>query len=201
MRTLAVVLALALPTTIAASVRPHSHDHKTKPDSSSSSACLLGCHIHQERVAVRRVRHRVVKRSLAAYLPRPRSAHLSWRMSQVHRELAWWLRTDRHTRRLARIPLSRRIPRWREWHCIAHFESTSHWAMSPTSDPPSGGEYWGGLQMDSQFMQSYGADMIRRHHGGLADTWTPVEQITVANRAWQTRGFAPWPTTSGECGL
>ena len=73
--------------------------------------------------------------------------------------------------------------------------------MSPTSDPPSGGEYWGGLQMDSQFMQSYGADMIRRHHGGLADTWTPVEQITVANRAWHTRGFAPWPTTSRECGL
>jgi hypothetical protein len=122
-------------------------------------------------------------------------------MSQVHRELAWWLRADRHTRRLARIPLSRRIPRWREWHCIAHFESTSFWSMSPTSDPPSGGEYWGGLQMDSQFMRSYGTDMIRRHHGGLADTWTPVEQITVANRAWHARGFAPWPTTSRECGL
>jgi Transglycosylase-like domain len=156
MRTLAVWLALALPTSMAASAQSRSPHQSSKPASPSTTACQLGCHVHHERLAVRRRR---------------------------------------------RVPLSVRIPRWREWHCIAHFESTSFWAMSPTTDPPSGGAYWGGLQMDMQFMHSYGEDMIRRHAGGLADTWTPAEQITVANRAWQTRGFAPWPTTSRECGL
>ena len=146
MRTLAVVLALALPTTLAASVRPHSHDHKTKPAPSFSSAC-----------------HSVVIFTRSAW--RFAACDIAWSSVRwprtcrgpgapicrgvCHRSTvsSWWLRTDRHTRRLARIPLSRRIPRWREWHCIAHFESTRHWAMSPTSDPPSGGEYWGGLQM------------------------------------------------------
>ena len=54
-----------------------------------------------------------------------------------------------------------------------------------------GRPYWGGLQMDRGFMRAYGSDMIRRHHGGLADTWTPAEQILVAERAYATRGFAP----------
>jgi Transglycosylase-like domain len=195
MRTLAVWLALALPTTVAASTRPQSHQDP------STTSCHLGCHVKRQRVAVRSLRRRIVKRALASYLPRPRAAHLSWRPRQVRRELAWWARADRRTRRLARVPVSLRIPRWHEWHCIAHYESRSFWAMSPTSDPPSGGAYWGGLQMDIDFMHSYGEDMIRRHNGDLADTWTPAEQITVANRAWQSRGYAPWPNTSRDCGL
>jgi hypothetical protein len=73
--------------------------------------------------------------------------------------------------------------------------------MSPTTEPPSGGAYWGGLQMDVEFQHTYGEDMIRLHHGGLANTWTAAEQITVANRAWQTRGYQPWPNTSRMCGL
>jgi hypothetical protein len=73
--------------------------------------------------------------------------------------------------------------------------------MSPTSEPSSGGAYWGGLQMDIGFQHTYGEDMIRRHHGGLADTWTPIEQITVANRAYRTRGYYPWPNTARSCGL
>ena len=50
-------------------------------------------------------------------------------------------------------------------------------------------------------MRAYGSDMIRRHHGGLADTWTPAEQIVVAERAYATRGFAPWPATARSCGV
>jgi hypothetical protein len=55
--------------------------------------------------------------------------------------------------------------------------------------------------MDRPFMQTYGHDMIARHHGGLADTWSPVEQILVAERAYKTRGYEPWPNTSRMCGL
>jgi hypothetical protein len=78
------------------------------------------------------------------------------------------------------------------WLCIHHFEGS----WSDAGDP-----YWGGLQMDRGFMSTYGEDMIARHHGGLADTWTPAEQIVVAERAYRTRGFAPWPNTARSCGV
>jgi hypothetical protein len=200
MRTLAVCLLLALPASVAASERPHTttvKKHTPRPQ----PTCQTGCRIHRERVAVRRLRRKVVRRAQAAYLPHPRRAHLSWRRSQVHRELAYWRRKDRRTRTLASVPRSVRVPRWHEWQCIAHFESMSIWSMSPTSEPASGGSYWGGLQMDVEFQHTYGEDMIRLHHGGLANTWTAAEQITVANRAWQTRGYQPWPNTSRMCGL
>jgi Transglycosylase-like domain len=202
MRTLVVCLALTLPTFTAASAGSHStKTPRPRAAAPTAAGCQTGCHIHRERVAVRALRRRVLRRSLQAYLPRPRSARLSWRAAQVRHELEFWARKDRRTRSLARIPLSRRIPRWSEWHCIARYESTTDWRMSPTSRPASGGSYWGGLQMDIGFMRTYGLDMIRRHHGGLADTWTPAEQIIVANRAWQTRGYQPWPNTSRDCGL
>jgi hypothetical protein len=201
MRTLAVCLLLALPASVAASERPHTPSHTTKRTKRTKPVCQLGCRIHRERVAVRWLRHKVVRRSLTAFLPHPRPAHLSWKHVQVRHELAWWKRTDQLTRKMARVPLARRIPRWGEWQCIAHFESNRVWSMSPTSEPSSGGAYWGGLQMDVGFQRTYGADMIARHHGGLANTWTAPEQIIVANRAWQTRGYQPWPNTSRMCGL
>ena len=204
MRTLVVCLALTLPAMTAASAGSHSirvQHHRPKHPVPTAGTCRTGCHVHHERVTVRELRRRILRRALTAYLPRPRRAHLSWRPSQVRRELEFWKHKDRKTRTLASIPLSVRIPRWHEWQCIAHFESTSDWHMSPTTEPASGGDYWGGLQMDIGFMRTYGADMIRRHHGGLANTWSPVEQIVVANRAWQTRGYEPWPNTSRDCGL
>jgi hypothetical protein len=202
MRTLAVCLLLAWPASVAASERPHtSTDPTPGREIRSTVSCPLGCKIHRERLAVRYLRRKVLRRSLQAYLPHPRDARLSWRHAQVRHELAWWKRTDRTTRRLARIPLSRRIPRWSEWQCIARFESLRHWDMSPSTEPSSGGAYWGGLQMDVEFQETYGSDMIRRHHGGLANTWTAPEQITVANRAWKTRGYNPWPNTARSCGL
>lgn len=78
------------------------------------------------------------------------------------------------------------------WTCIHHGEGS----WTDTRDP-----YWGGLQMDRGFMRQYGLDMIARHHG-WANTWTPREQIIVAQRAFiQGRGYAPWPVTSRACGL
>jgi hypothetical protein len=66
--------------------------------------------------------------------------------------------------------------------------------------------------MDRDFMYTYGWDMIKRHHGGFANRWTPLEQMVVANRArvgvnWRgrhigARGFHPWPRTAKYfCGL
>lgn len=80
-----------------------------------------------------------------------------------------------------------------DWTCIHGREGS----WTDTADP-----YWGGLQMDRTFMRTYGADMIRRHHGGLANTWTPREQIIVAQRAFaQGRGYNPWPVTGRACGV
>jgi hypothetical protein len=92
----------------------------------------------------------------------------------------------------ARRPLRARLERFEAWVCIHRHEA----AWNDAGDP-----YWGGLQMDRGFMRTYGADMIRRHHGGLANTWTPAEQIVVAERAYATRGFAPWPHTARRCGV
>jgi hypothetical protein len=78
----------------------------------------------------------------------------------------------------------------RVWMCIHSHEG----AWDDRGDP-----YWGGLQMDRSFMQAYGRDMIRRHHGGLADSWTPREQMVVAERARRTRGYGPWPNTRKPC--
>jgi hypothetical protein len=76
------------------------------------------------------------------------------------------------------------------WLCIHHYEGS--WA-------DSGSPYWGGLQMDLSFQQTYGGWLLR--HKGTADHWSPLEQIWVAVRAARSRGFSPWPSTARDCGL
>lgn len=77
-----------------------------------------------------------------------------------------------------------------EWLCIHHFEGS--WT---DPNPP----YFGGLQMDIQFMRTYGGWILAHH--GTADHWQPRTQMLVAERAWRTRGFYPWPATARMCGL
>lgn len=92
------------------------------------------------------------------------------------------------------VPVTRvrRLRRFYAWVCIHGHEA----AWGDRGDP-----YWGGLQMDRDFMRTYGQDIERRHRGGLADTWTPAEQIVVAERAYVSgRGFGPWPNTARMCG-
>ena len=36
---------------------------------------------------------------------------------------------------------------------------------------------------------------------GTADRWSPLEQMWVAEHAYKTRGFYPWPNTARYCGL
>jgi hypothetical protein len=113
-------------------------------------------------------------RSLASHsLARLRQLERRWR-HRAHR--AWWQ---------AKHP-----PEFRNWLCIHRYEGS--WA-------DSGSPYWGGLQMDLSFQQTYGGWLLR--HQGTADHWSPLEQIWVAVRASHSRGFSPWPNTARDCGL
>jgi hypothetical protein len=81
-------------------------------------------------------------------------------------------------------------PHRRQWLCIHRYEA-------PWRDPRP--PYYGGLQMDREFQVMYGAALLERK--GTADRWTPLEQMWVAERAFRTRGFWPWPNTAKYCGL
>jgi hypothetical protein len=61
------------------------------------------------------------------------------------------------------------------------------------------GPYYGGLQMDVGFQQTYGGWLYRQK--GTADHWAPLEQIWTAERAVSSRGFSPWPSTARICGV
>lgn len=64
----------------------------------------------------------------------------------------------------------------------------------------TGNGYYGGLQMDYQFMRTYGHRLLVRK--GTANRWTWYEQMWVAERARSSgRGFYPWPNTARRCGL
>jgi hypothetical protein len=77
------------------------------------------------------------------------------------------------------------------WLCIHRYEGS--WR-------DSGDPYWGGLQMDRGFMSGYAPRFLLRR--GLADRWSPLEQMWVAERAYRSgRGFNAWPNTARFCGL
>lgn len=72
----------------------------------------------------------------------------------------------------------------------------SHEAAWDDPGPP----YYGGLQMDWDFMRAYGPEFLRAF--GTADHWPPVVQLTVGMRAILAgRGWSPWPNTARLCGL
>lgn len=82
-------------------------------------------------------------------------------------------------------------PHLADWLCIHRYEGS--W-----DDP--GAPYYGGLQMDWNFMQAYGRHLLETK--GTADHWTPLEQMWVAENALRAgRGFYPWPNTARMCGL
>ncbi|HJQ51185.1 MAG TPA: hypothetical protein VJ838_11790 [Gaiellaceae bacterium] len=119
-----------------------------------------------------------VRRLLAVRYAQPSLARLrrlanAWR----RREHAVWLRANHP-------------PRLNAWLCIHRYEGS--WT-------DSGGPYWGGLQMDLGFQETYGRWLLQ--HKGTADHWSPLEQIWVAVRASHTRGFSPWPNTARYCGM
>ena len=102
------------------------------------------------------------------------------------------LPSSRGGQSVAASPPVRSLKRFSAWVCIHSHEA--RW--DDQGDP-----YWGGLQMDREFMNTYGRDMVRKYHG-WAHLWTPADQIRVAERAYVSgRGFYPWPNTARMCGL
>jgi hypothetical protein len=106
--------------------------------------------------------------------------------SKDHKQGCKWLK--KLARKLVRPVLS--VHYYSAWMCIHKYEGS----WTDTGDP-----YWGGLQMDRGFMSTYAPRWLLRK--GLANMWTPVEQMWVAERAHRSRGFAPWPVTARLCGL
>jgi hypothetical protein len=154
--------------------------------------CNAFCEARILRHKVARVHGRTVALAHRAALPLPPRPRLGWRRPALRDQLSRQARVLGRYRAQARRPLRVRLERFEAWVCIHRHEG----AWNDSGDP-----YWGGLQMDRGFMRAYGRDMIARHHGGLADTWSPAEQIVVAERAYATRGFAPWPNTARSCGV
>jgi hypothetical protein len=80
----------------------------------------------------------------------------------------------------------------RAWECIHRGEGA--WNSN------TGNGYYGGLQMDVGFQRTYAPVFLLRK--GMANRWTRLEQIWVAERARRSgRGFFPWPHTARRCGL
>jgi len=170
-------------------------------------ALLVGSAVSSLSAATLRAHH-VPKRAVPRAQPKPRHVNprrtfrlraTAWHWQSIigrrHSKLAaplaspralrYWSRQARHMLRAAKHP-----PHKAQWLCIHRFEGS----WSDAGDP-----YWGGLQMDRSFMRSYApASLLRR---GLANRWSALEQMWVAERAHRTRGFSPWPNTARYCGL
>jgi len=202
MRSLAaqlVALALAVPISTVTSSHTHVrtsfvHSPKTAVPAVHHvrAGCAAYCQVRTLRRKLQSVHGRTVALARRVALPVPPPPRLGWRRESLRVQLSDQARVLGRYRAQARRPLRVRMARFSAWVCIHRHEA----AWNDTGDP-----YWGGLQMDRGFMRAYGPDMIARHHGGLADTWTPAEQIVVAERAYYTRGFAPWPQTARSCGV
>ena len=101
-----------------------------------------------------------------------------------------WVRDLWRSRAAKMQRLAVNPPHKSEWLCIHRFEGS--WS-------DSGAPYYGGLQMDLGFQQTYGGWLYRTK--GTADHWAPLEQIWTAERAVRGRGFWPWPSTARVCGV
>lgn len=85
------------------------------------------------------------------------------------------------------------------WGCI-HYNPRTRTGEGAW-DSNTGNGYYGGLQMDQSFQDSYGSDM-EKAYGGNAHLWHPYDQMIVAERARRSgRGYYPWPNTARACGL
>lgn len=105
----------------------------------------------------------------------------------------WGALRERWTRTHPAAVAEHVIPYEAEFSCINRHEASGRW------DTNTGNGYFGGLQMDLNFMAAYGGHLLRSK--GTADNWTREEQIRTAARAVPGRGFTPWPNTARMCGL
>lgn len=77
------------------------------------------------------------------------------------------------------------------WDDLAQCESHGNWSIN------TGNGYYGGLQMDTQFWDTYGNPAY-----GQANEASRSEQIAAATKARDSgRGYHPWPTCARKLGL
>lgn len=149
--------------------------------------------------------------ALGLYLNGPR--HISVAKADQVSALRQQLLRERHKHKLDRARIARELhrlhkmvqkykinfdrsgigyvsPRESAWMCIHSKEGAWN---------DHGAPYWGGLQMDMSFQRAYGPEFVAKY--GTADNWPYRVQIMVADRAYQSRGFGPWPNTARACGL
>lgn len=124
----------------------------------------------------------------------PRRHPLVWKINKLYRHVNW-LREERipylHESDPPPPPVSAH-PLYRAFMCIHGGEGS--WTAN------TGNGYYGGLQMDYSFQQSYGPEYLAKY--GTANNWPPTIQLLVAFRAYYSgRGFYPWPNTARACGL
>lgn len=146
------------------------------------------CQAHEQRLTIRRLRQMQKVEVHRAHVEFRVAHRLGWKLARLRRANKW---ERTRLRELRALPSYTYIQMPGSWTCIHNHEG----AWNDSGDP-----YWGGLQMDRGFMNHYGADFIRVHHGGLANVWTPHEQMVAAERAYFSgRGFGPWPNTRLPC--
>lgn len=158
------------------------------------------CNVRSDRNTIRILRGYIRKqerRTHTAAIHFKPIRKLTWKVLKLQHVSDW----HRHL-----LKVLKQLPTWvvilhpDDWACLHKYEAGSSWAMTPYSNPPSGGPYWGGLQMNWDFMRTWGADMLRKYHGQPASAWSVHDQLVVAQRAWFVRGYQPW-STAGACGL
>lgn len=111
------------------------------------------------------------------------------------RVLTYWTRTHQRTllRYLGVTVTSVPEPYYSNLMCIHRLEG-SMVSLNPA------GPYYGGWQMSTGFMQTWGGDMLAKY-GMDARGWSPHDQLVVAYRAAKAIGYGSWPATSRLCGL
>ena len=131
------------------------------------------------------------------FLVRPRNtfAHRVYQEIQWHKQALRWHKElyARYKEKWEKLhpPALPVASHYAAWLCIHSYEGS--WT-------DSGAPYYGGLQMDMKFQQTYGSELLRTK--GTANNWTPAEQMAVAEKAYSSgRGFYPWPNTARYCGL
>lgn len=186
------------------SVASRSRDVKrgvaTAPISVGESKTLgesIGFAAHPSRESAAKCRS--VGRGLTFY----RTRYLHWRQQQGIREHRIFVkpRGCKYALFLAALWRSRSFEarraygRWFErtyekWRCLHEHEGAWN-----DPNPP----HYGGLQFDDAFQRTYGPEFFARW--GDASHWPVYAQLIAAERAYQTRGFHPWPNTARACGL
>lgn len=63
----------------------------------------------------------------------------------------------------------------------------------------TGNGYYGKWQADLDFQGDYGSEFVSRW--GVASNWPEWAQDIMAYRAYQSRGYGPWPNTRRYCGV